>query len=89
MTNRNKILDSFGGNLSSVLFNIYFSKYILVDLLSMIPIMTISKAPPNTAVNRKIMISKSPIPGPCLEVNGINSMFFIPQLAGSVLLCLD
>ena len=40
--------------------------------------MTISKAQPNTAVNRKIMISKSASGGPCLEVN---SLFFISQLA--------
>ena len=43
--------------------------------------MTISKAQPNTAVNRKIMISKSGSAGPCLEVNGMNSLLFISQLA--------
>ena len=62
MTNRNKIFDSFGSNLSLVLFSIYFSKYIPVDLHSVIPIMTISKGPPNTVVNRKIMISMSSSP---------------------------
>ena len=79
MTNRNKIFDSFGSNLSLVLFSIYFSKYIPVDLHSVIPIMTISKGPPNTVVNRKIMISMSSSPV-VLGVNGINSQCSILQL---------
>ena len=65
MTNRNKIFDSFGSNLSLVLFSIYFSKYNPVDLHSVIPIMTVSKGPPNTVVNRKIMISMSSSPACC------------------------